>query len=100
MSHHVPWPKRRPTELFCEQCFISIEADAARRLPRLREIGLEGCVFRGVNYPHYDRTYPGAVKEREDKLALLDPALADNVSLADRRTVSRPDVTSRVRTWA
>ena len=79
MRHHVPWLKRRPTELFREQCFISIESDEAHRLPRLSEMGLEGCVFWGADYPHYDCTYPGAVKELEENLAPLPPALADGV---------------------
>jgi predicted TIM-barrel fold metal-dependent hydrolase len=79
MRHHVPWLKRRPTELFREQCFISIESDEAHRLPRLGEMGLEGCVFWGADYPHYDCTYPGAVKELEENLAPLPPALAEGV---------------------
>lgn len=79
MHQHVPWMKRRPSELFREQCFISIESDEAHRLPRLKEMGVEGCVFWGADYPHYDCTYPGAVTELEDNLAPLDPALADGV---------------------
>ena len=79
MHQHVPWMKRRPTELFREQCFISIESDEAHRLPRLREMGVDGCVFWGADYPHYDCTYPGAVTELEEHLAPIDPALADGV---------------------
>jgi hypothetical protein len=36
-------------------------------------------VFWGADYPHYDCTYPGAVKELEENLAPLPPALADGV---------------------
>ena len=36
-------------------------------------MGVEGCVFWGADYPHYDCTYPGAVKELEENLAPLDP---------------------------
>jgi uncharacterized protein len=79
MRHHVPWLKRRPTELFREQCFISIESDEAHRLPRLGEMGLEVCVFWGADYPHYDCTYPGAVTELERNLAPLPAGLADGV---------------------
>jgi hypothetical protein len=79
MHQHVPWMKRKPSELFREQCFISIESDEAHRLPRLEELGLDGCVFWGADYPHYDCTYPGAVGDLEEHLAPLDPALADSV---------------------
>ncbi|HYM29695.1 MAG TPA: amidohydrolase family protein [Candidatus Cybelea sp.] len=83
MGHHVPWLKRKPSEIFREQCFISIEADEAHRLPRLREMGLERCIFWGADYPHYDCTYPGAVRELERNLAKLDPKLADGVRHAN-----------------
>ena len=79
MRHDVPWLRRKPSDLFREQCYISIEADEAHRLPRLKELGLEGCVFWGADYPHYDCTYPGAVKELEDQLAPLDRSLADGI---------------------
>jgi predicted TIM-barrel fold metal-dependent hydrolase len=79
MRHHVPWLKRKPSELFRAQCFISIEADEAHRMPRLRELGLEQCIFWGADYPHYDCTYPGAVRALESHLAPLEPTLADRV---------------------
>lgn len=79
MHHHVPWLKRKPSELFRAQCFISIEADEAHRMTRLKELGLERCIFWGADYPHYDCTYPGAVRDLENNLAPLDPALADSV---------------------
>jgi uncharacterized protein len=79
MGHQVPWLKRKPCELFREQCFISIEADEAHRLLRLQELGLEHCVFWGADYPHYDCTYPGAVGELEENLAPLPRDLADGI---------------------
>jgi uncharacterized protein len=79
MRHHVPWLQRKPSEIFREQCFISIEADEAHRLPRLQELGLEHCVFWGADYPHYDCTYPGAVRELEENLAPLGQKLADRI---------------------
>jgi hypothetical protein len=48
-------------------------------MPRLRELGLEQCIFWGADYPHYDCTYPGAVRALESHLAPLEPALADRV---------------------
>jgi predicted TIM-barrel fold metal-dependent hydrolase len=79
MGHQVPWLDRKPSDYFREQCFISIEADEAHRLPRLKELGLEHCVFWGADYPHYDCTYPGAVGALEENLAPLDRKLADGV---------------------
>lgn len=79
MGAEVPWLKRRPSELFAEQCFISIEADEAHRMPKIKALGLEKCVFWGADYPHFDCTYPGAVTELEGHLAPLEPALADLV---------------------
>ena len=79
MGHQVPRLRRKPSELFREQCYISIEADEVHRLPRLQEMGLERCVFWGADYPHYDCTYPGAVKELEEKLEPIDRDLADRI---------------------
>jgi uncharacterized protein len=79
MQHLVPWLTQRPSDLFRAQCFISIEAEEAHLLPRLKERGLDHCVFWGADYPHYDCTYPGAVAELEENLAPLDAALADRV---------------------
>jgi len=79
MGHLVPHLKRKPSELFRDQCFISIEADEAFRLPRLQQMGLEHCVFWGADYPHYDCTYPGAVRQLEANLAPLPAELAQAV---------------------
>ena len=79
MGAEVPWLKRRPSEIFGEQCFISIEADEANQMPKIQAMGLEKCVFWGADYPHFDCTYPGAVKELEEHLGPIDPALADLV---------------------
>lgn len=83
LRHAVPWLKRRPSDIFREQCFISLEADEAGRLPRLEELRLDRRIFWGADYPHYDCTYPGAVKELEENLAPLDPALADRIRYAN-----------------
>jgi len=48
-------------------------------LPRLKEMGVDGCVFWGADYPHYDCTFPGAVMELEENLAPIEPALAESV---------------------
>ena len=79
MGSETPWLTRRPSELFREQCFISIEADEAHRMPKLKALGLEHCIFWGADYPHFDCTYPGAVAELEEHLSPLEPHLADLV---------------------
>jgi len=75
MGGRVPGLKRRPSEQFRAQCAISIEADEARKLPRMAELGLIGNIFWGADYPHYDCTFPGAATELTDHLAPLDAEL-------------------------
>ena len=65
MGHHAPWLKRRPSEIFAEQCFVSMEADEAAGLQWMAEKGLANCVLWGTDYPHFDSTYPGAFAEAE-----------------------------------
>ena len=79
MGAKVPWLSQRPSELFKQQCFISIEADEARRMPKIQAMGLEHCVFWGADYPHCDCTYPGAVNELEKILAPIEAYLANLV---------------------
>jgi hypothetical protein len=40
---------------------------------------MDGCIFWGADYPHYDCTFPGAVTELEENLAPLPQVLADGV---------------------
>jgi predicted TIM-barrel fold metal-dependent hydrolase len=63
MGHHTPWLKRKPSEIFREQCFVSMEADEAEGLRWLIEKDLLRCVVWGSDYPHFDSTYPGAYAE-------------------------------------
>ncbi len=60
MGHHTPWLKRRPSEIFAAQCFVSMEPDEQKGLAWMSEKGLAGCVLWGSDYPHFDSTYPGA----------------------------------------
>ena len=62
MGHHAPWLKRRPSEIFSSQCFVSMEADEAKGLEWMHEKGLAHCILWGSDYPHFDSTYPGAYK--------------------------------------
>ena len=63
MGHLVPTLKREPTEIFSEQCFVTMEAAEGEAFAQLADMGLAHCVVWGSDYPHYDCTYPGALKE-------------------------------------
>ena len=63
MGHHTPWLKRRPSEIFSQQCFVSMEADEAKGLSWMIDKGLGHCILWGSDYPHFDSTYPGAYTE-------------------------------------
>jgi predicted TIM-barrel fold metal-dependent hydrolase len=63
MGHLVPTLKREPTEIFSEQCFVTMEAGEGEAFAQLADMGLAHCVVWGSDYPHYDCTYPGALKE-------------------------------------
>jgi predicted TIM-barrel fold metal-dependent hydrolase len=68
MGHLVPRLKREPTEIFSEQCFVTMEAGEGEAFAQMAEMGLAHTVVWGSDYPHYDCTYPGALKELEDSL--------------------------------
>ena len=71
MGHHAPWLKRRPSEIFAEQCFVSMEADEAAGLQLMANKGLRHCVLWGSDYPHFDSTFPGAYAEAEESFATV-----------------------------
>ena len=76
MGHHTPWLKRRPSEIFAEQCFVSMEADEAAGLQWMAEKGLAGSILWGTDYPHFDSTYPGAFDEAERSFDATGPEIA------------------------
>jgi predicted TIM-barrel fold metal-dependent hydrolase len=63
MGHLVPTLKRDPTEIWSEQCFVTMEAGEGEAFAQLAEHGLAHTVVWGSDYPHYDCTYPGALAE-------------------------------------
>jgi predicted TIM-barrel fold metal-dependent hydrolase len=75
MEHHrerlgwlVPDCKRRPTEYFLEQCFISADPDE-KTIPMVAELVGDDNLMWASDYPHFDCTFPGAVAEvREAKV--------------------------------
>ncbi len=69
MGGLMPRLKRKPTEVFSEQCFITMTADEIEPFQQLTDMGLAHTILWGSDYPHYDCTYPGS-------LAKLDAAFA------------------------
>ncbi len=69
MSHLVPRLKREPTEVFSTQCFVTMEACEGEAFEQVAQMGLAHTVVWGSDYPHYDCTYPGALKELDDTFA-------------------------------
>ncbi len=74
MGHLVPRLKREPTEIFSDQCFITMEAGEGDAFAMVADLGLAQTVVWGSDYPHYDCTYPGALQELEDSLASVGKA--------------------------
>lgn len=83
MGHHTPWLKRRPSEIFASQCFVSMEADEAEGLAWMGRQGLTHCVLWGSDYPHFDSTYPGAYAAVAETLAAAGDGAAEQVVLAN-----------------
>jgi len=79
MGHHTPWLKRRPSEIFSEQCFVSMEADEAKGLSWMLDKGLGHCVLWGSDYPHFDSTYPGAFDEARETFDAVGDDVAAKV---------------------
>ncbi|MDG2113445.1 MAG: amidohydrolase family protein, partial [Actinomycetota bacterium] len=77
MGHLVPSLVREPTEIWSEQCFVTMEAGEGAAFALLDDMGLGHTVVWGSDYPHYDCTYPGALKELDDSF--------HEVGKADRR---------------
>ena len=71
MGHLVPRLKREPSEIFSEQCFITMEAGEGDAFAQVVEAGLGHTVVWGSDYPHYDCTFPGALQELEDTFAAV-----------------------------
>ena len=72
MGHLVPRLTREPTEIFSEQCFVTMEAGEGEAFAQLADMGLKHTVVWGSDYPHYDCTYPGALQELDDTLKRID----------------------------
>lgn len=78
MGSLVPWLKRRPTEYFMEQCYLSLDPDE-RTLAAMCELGLDRNILWGSDYPHFDCTYPGVVDEIQRALSKLSETARTNI---------------------
>ncbi len=78
MHDYVPWLKRKPTEYFIEQCYLTLDPDE-RTLRAMVELGVERNVLWGSDFPHFDCTYPGVLKEVERALAVLPEHARSNI---------------------
>lgn len=86
MGHLVPRLKREPTEIFSEQCFVTMEAGEGEAFAQIADMGLAHTVVWGSDYPHYDCTYPGALRELDDTFARVDRTeLRDEVLYTNAR---------------
>ena len=86
MGHLMPDMKRRPSEIWSEQCFVTMEAGEGDALAQLVDLGLGHTVVWGSDYPHYDCTYPGALRELDATLGRLDrPGLRGEILEANAR---------------
>jgi uncharacterized protein len=78
MRPYVPWLRKKPSEYFLEQCFVTVDPDE-RTLGAMVELGAERSILWGSDYPHFDCTFPGLVDEIE--------ALCRSVSESARRHI-------------
>ena len=79
MGHHTPWLKRLPSEIFAEQCFVSMEADEDTGLRWMQKKGLLDSVLWGSDYPHFDCTYPGAYTAAQETFDAVGEDIAEKV---------------------
>jgi predicted TIM-barrel fold metal-dependent hydrolase len=85
MGHHTPWLRRRPSEIFREQCFVSMEADELTGLRWMAEKDLLPCILWGSDYPHFDCTYPGAYAAAQQTFEAAHPDAARQIVCSNPR---------------
>jgi predicted TIM-barrel fold metal-dependent hydrolase len=79
MGHFAPGLKRQPSEIFREQCFVSMEADELTGLRWMLEKDLLPCILWGSDYPHFDSTYPGAYTAAQQTFDAAGPSTAQQI---------------------
>lgn len=78
MHTYVPWLKKRPSEYFFEQCYLSLDPDE-HTLAAMVELGAERNILWGSDYPHFDCTFPGIVKEVTEACRALAEHARNNI---------------------
>jgi len=78
MRRYVPWLRRKPSEYFFEQCFVSLDPDE-KTLAAMVELGAERNIVWGSDYPHFDCTFPGVVREVLEVCAGLPESARKNI---------------------
>jgi predicted TIM-barrel fold metal-dependent hydrolase len=74
----APHLKRKPSEYFKRQCYVSFDPEETT-LPMLTPVIGEDRIVWASDYPHLDATFPGVVDELEEHLAQLPPTARDKV---------------------
>jgi predicted TIM-barrel fold metal-dependent hydrolase len=74
----APELRARPSEYFRRQCWISFDPDE-RTLGALAPLIGHDRIVWASDYPHLDATFPGVVRELEEGLALLSPAVQQQI---------------------
>jgi predicted TIM-barrel fold metal-dependent hydrolase len=80
--------KRRPSDYFRRQAFISMDPDDECAPSVLRDLGSE-CMVWASDYPHTDHDFPGTVKATLEILAQGPPGAAQQVLDANPRRLYR-----------
>lgn len=73
-----PELRRRPSEYFARQCWISYEIDE-HTLPALAPFIGEDRIVWGSDYPHHDATFPGAVDTLRRTMGPLSPEVQTKI---------------------
>ena len=95
-GHAKTWPhklslKRKPSDQFRQQCYISMDPDDVCAPGLLRDVGLDNVVWAS-DYPHTDHDFPGAVKETLEILGRAPAGAAEKVLNSNpRRLYGLPD---------
>ncbi len=82
MGSMAPWLKKRPTEYFAENCYLSFDPDE-RTLAAMCELGFDRNILWGSDYPHFDCTYPGVLKQIKQAISGLSEAAQHNILTAN-----------------
>jgi predicted TIM-barrel fold metal-dependent hydrolase len=78
MHDYVPWMKKKPTEYFIEQCYLTLDPDE-RTLAAMVALGVERNVLWGSDYPHFDCTFPGVVRQVRDAIEVLPESARNRI---------------------